>query len=155
MAGAGRARRTFIHPPRISWRGDIVVYRDRFRGKSGGAIVPGRPVPQAKARCVHMDETRHDAARAAARRPWPAGGPQAGQPGGSRWDARPDLRVSDAERDAVVAELGEHFQQGRLDQAEFDERLTRALSPRTGPGLGGPLAGLPPARAESPIPQPA
>jgi uncharacterized protein DUF1707 len=101
-----------------------------------------------------MDETRQDAARAAARRPWPAGGPPAGQPGRSRWDARPDLRVSDAERDAVVIELGEHFQQGRLDQAEFDERMTKALSARTGRDLGGLLTDLPPARAESSTPQP-
>jgi hypothetical protein len=100
-----------------------------------------------------MDETRQDAARAAARRPWPAG-PQAGQPGGSRWDARPDLRVSDAERDAVVTELGEHFGQGRLDQAEFDERVSKALSARTGRDLGGLLADLPSARAESGTPQP-
>jgi len=69
-----------------------------------------------------MDETRQDAARAAARRPWRADSPQAGRPGGSRWGARPELRVSDAERDAVVTELGEHFGQGRLDQSEFDER---------------------------------
>jgi hypothetical protein len=101
-----------------------------------------------------MDETRQDEARAAARWPWPAGGPQAGQPGGSRWDARPDLRVSDAERDEVVTELGEHFGQGRLDQAEFDERVSKALSARTGRDLGGLLADLPPARAESSTPQP-
>ena len=101
-----------------------------------------------------MDETRQDAARAAARRAWPAGGPLARQPGGSRWDARPDLRVSDAERDAVVTELGEHFGQGRLDQAEFDERVSKALSARTGRDLGGLLADLPPARAESSTPQP-
>jgi len=100
-----------------------------------------------------MDETRQDAARAAARRPWPTGGPQAGQPGRSRWDARPDLRVSDAERDAVVTELGEHFGQGRLDQAEFDERVNKALSARTGRDLGGLLADLPSARAESSTPQ--
>lgn len=75
-----------------------------------------------------MDETRQDAARAVARRPWRAVGPQDGEPGAPRWDVRPDLRVSDAERDAVVTELGEHFQQGRLDQAEFDERMTKALS---------------------------
>jgi hypothetical protein len=53
-----------------------------------------------------------------------------------------------------VTELGEHFQQGRLDQAEFDERLTKALSTRTGRDLGGLLADLPPAREESSIPQP-
>jgi hypothetical protein len=101
-----------------------------------------------------MDETRQDAARAAARRSWPGGGPQAGRPGGNRWDARPDLRVSDAERDAVVTELGEHFGQGRLDQAEFDERVTKALSARTGRDLGGLLADLPPARVQSSAPQP-
>ena len=101
-----------------------------------------------------MDETRQDAARAAARRPWRADSPQAGRPGGSRWGARPELRVSDAERDAVVTELGEHFGQGRLDQSEFDERVTRALSARTGRDLDGLLADLPPARAESSTPQP-
>jgi len=101
-----------------------------------------------------MDEIRQDAALSAARRPWRDGGPQDGQPGGSRWGARPDLRVSDAERDAVVTELGEHFQRGRLDQAEFDERVTKALSARTGRDLGGPLADLPPARGESGAPQP-
>ena len=101
-----------------------------------------------------MDETSQDAVRAAARRPWPAGGPQAGWPGENRWGAHPDLRVSDAERDAVVTELGEHFGQGRLDQAEFDERVTKALSARTGRDLGGLLADLPPAREDSSAPQP-
>jgi Domain of unknown function (DUF1707) len=101
-----------------------------------------------------MDEIRHDAARAAAGRSWRVGGPPAGQPGGNRWGAHPDLRVSDAERDAVVTELGEHFGQGRLDQAEFDERVTKALSARTGRDLGGLLADLPPAGEESSVPQP-
>src|SRR5262249_58222919 len=71
----------------------------------------------------------------------------------TRRPARPDLRVSDAERDAVVTELGEHFGQGRLDQAEFDERVNKALSARTGRDLGGLLADLPSARAESSTPQ--
>ena len=101
-----------------------------------------------------MDETRQDAARAAARRPWRADSPQAGRPGGNRWGARPDLRVSDAERDAVVTELGEHFGHGRLDQAEFDERVTKALAARSGRDLGGLLADLPSAQAESSTPQP-
>ena len=101
-----------------------------------------------------MDETRQDPARAAARRPWRADSPQAGRPGGNRWGANPDLRVSDAERDAVVTALGEHFGQGRLDQAEFDERVTKALSARTGRDLGGLLADLPPAREDSNVPQP-
>jgi len=62
--------------------------------------------------------------------------------------------VSDAERDAVVTELGEHFGQGRLDQTEFDERVTKALSARTRRDLGGLLADLPQAREESSPPQP-
>jgi hypothetical protein len=41
------------------------------------------------------------------------------------------MRASDADRDAVVADLGEHFQAGRLTLAEFDERTDRALAART------------------------
>jgi hypothetical protein len=70
-----------------------------------------------------MDETRHD--------PIPG---------------RSGLRVSDADRDAVVSELGEHFGQGRLDRAEFDERVTQALAARTESDLDGLLADLPSAR---------
>jgi Domain of unknown function (DUF1707) len=76
-----------------------------------------------------MDETRHD--------PTPR---------------RPGLRVSDAERDAVVTELGEHFGQGRLNQAEFDERVTQALAARTEGDLDGLLADLPPAREPASAP---
>jgi hypothetical protein len=65
-----------------------------------------------------------------------------------------DLRVSDAERDAVVTELGDHFQQGRLDQAEFDERVTQALAARTRRDLDGLLADLPPVREAPVTPQP-
>ena len=72
---------------------------------------------------------------------------------GTRRPARPDLRASDAERDAVVTELGEHFQQGRLDQVEFDERVTQALAARTESDLRALLADLPPTR-EAPAPQP-
>jgi hypothetical protein len=43
----------------------------------------------------------------------------------------PDLRVSDAERDVVAAELGRHYQDGRLDPAEFDQRMSAALAART------------------------
>jgi hypothetical protein len=68
--------------------------------------------------------------------------------------ARPDLRVSDAERDAVVTELGEHFQQGRLDQPEFDERVTQALAAKTASDLDGLLADLPPVREAPVTPQP-
>ncbi|MFL6053373.1 MAG: DUF1707 domain-containing protein [Actinoallomurus sp.] len=42
-----------------------------------------------------------------------------------------DLRVGDAERDAVASALHEHFAQGRLDREELDERLATALSAKT------------------------
>jgi hypothetical protein len=54
-----------------------------------------------------------------------------------------DLRVSDAERDAALAELSEHFQAGRLTQEEFDERSGRALSARTGNDLRELFTDLP------------
>jgi Domain of unknown function (DUF1707) len=56
---------------------------------------------------------------------------------------RRQLRVSDADRDAVVTELGEHFQAGRLDAAELDDRAGRALRARTGGDLDEVLADLP------------
>jgi hypothetical protein len=56
---------------------------------------------------------------------------------------RRQLRVSDADRDAVVTELGEHFQAGRLDAAELDDRTGRALRARTGGDLDEVLADLP------------
>jgi hypothetical protein len=58
----------------------------------------------------------------------------------------PDLRVSDAERDAVVTELSEHLQAGRLDQEEFGERMAKALSSRTERDLSALLKDLPPLR---------
>ena len=56
---------------------------------------------------------------------------------------RRQLRVSDADRDAVVTELGEHFQAGRLEAAELDDRAGRALRARTGGDLDEVLADLP------------
>lgn len=60
------------------------------------------------------------------------------------------LRVSDAERDQAAAELGEHFQAGRLDADEFDERLHSALRARTRGDLDKLLEDLPPARRPDP-----
>jgi hypothetical protein len=57
----------------------------------------------------------------------------------------PDMRASDAERDVIVADLGQHFQDGRLDHAEFDQRVTAALAARTRGQLDTLLADLPPA----------
>jgi uncharacterized protein DUF1707 len=47
-------------------------------------------------------------------------------PDGSRM-----LRIGDAERMAAASALGDHFAAGRLDQAELDERLSRAYAART------------------------
>ena len=56
------------------------------------------------------------------------------------------MKASDADRDAVVSDLSEHFQAGRLTAAELDERTGRALSARTWGELGDLLADLPAAR---------
>jgi hypothetical protein len=53
------------------------------------------------------------------------------------------MRASDADRDAVVSDLSEHFQVGRLTAAEFDERTGRALAARTWGELRELLADLP------------
>lgn len=43
----------------------------------------------------------------------------------------PEMRVSDADRDAAAAALGEHFAQGRLTLDELDARLDAALTATT------------------------
>jgi hypothetical protein len=56
---------------------------------------------------------------------------------------RPDLRVSDAERGSIGEALGRHYADGRLDQAEFNERLDRAMKAKTRADLSGLLTDLP------------
>jgi hypothetical protein len=56
---------------------------------------------------------------------------------------RGDLRVSDADRDMALAELSEHFQAGRLDADEMQERTDQALKARTGKELSAIMADLP------------
>ena len=63
---------------------------------------------------------------------------------------RPPVRASDAERDAVVSALGEHFQAGRLTAEELDDRTGRALAARTVPELSDLMADLPPVRPAMP-----
>lgn len=53
------------------------------------------------------------------------------------------MKASDSDRDAVVSDLGEHFQAGRLTAGEFDERTGRALVARTWGELRDLLADLP------------
>ena len=75
-----------------------------------------------------------------------------------------NLRVSDAERQAVTDRLAEHFGDGRLDQAEFDERVGRAMNAKTRADLSWPLRrpagnrgsgsnGLPAAPVQAPPPR--
>ena len=66
------------------------------------------------------------------------------------WPARtrsgrdPNLRVSDAERQEIADLLSEHYSAGRLDAAEFDERLGRAMAAKTRGELDALLYDLPP-----------
>jgi Domain of unknown function (DUF1707) len=53
------------------------------------------------------------------------------------------MRVSDAERQEVADRLAEHYASGRLDQAEFDDRVGRAMGAKTRADLGGLFADLP------------
>jgi hypothetical protein len=53
------------------------------------------------------------------------------------------IRVSDAERNEVAEILGQHYADGRLDQAEFDERVTRTMSAKTRGDLAGLFDDLP------------
>jgi hypothetical protein len=57
-----------------------------------------------------------------------------------------EMRASDADRDAVLSELSEHFQAGRLTAEEFDERAGQALAARTHGELRNLLLDLPAAR---------
>lgn len=55
-----------------------------------------------------------------------------------------ELRIGDAEREASVAALGEHFAQGRLTREEYDERSDAVWSARTRGDLVPVFADLPP-----------
>ena len=65
------------------------------------------------------------------------------------------MRASDADRDAVVSDLSEHFQAGRLTAAELDERTGRALTARTWGELAEFAADLPAPRPAAPPATPA
>jgi hypothetical protein len=60
------------------------------------------------------------------------------------WHYPPDdVRVSDADRDQTISELGAAFRAGRLTADEFDERAGQTLRSRTGKELIALLADLP------------
>lgn len=69
-----------------------------------------------------------------------------------------DLRVSDADRDRALSELGEAFRVGRITADEFDQRSGQALLVRTGKELTALLADLPldgPPATRTTVPEPA
>jgi Domain of unknown function (DUF1707) len=68
-------------------------------------------------------------------------------------DPSAGMKASDADRDAVVSDLSEHFQAGRLTADEFEDRTGRALAARTWGELGNLLRDLPvgPARPRVPV----
>jgi Domain of unknown function (DUF1707) len=53
------------------------------------------------------------------------------------------MRISDAERAEVADLLSKHYGDGRLDQAEFNQRLDQAMRAKTYADLGGLFADLP------------
>jgi hypothetical protein len=57
-----------------------------------------------------------------------------------------DVRIGHAERERAATLLGEHFAAGRLDMAEFDERIQRVYAARTAGELEPLFADLPDTR---------
>jgi len=53
------------------------------------------------------------------------------------------LRVSDADRSDVTDRLARHYGDGRLDQAEFDDRVNRAMTAKTVADFQGLFDDLP------------
>jgi hypothetical protein len=76
-------------------------------------------------------------------------------PGHSRYDY--DLRIGDAERDATMAQLRDHFVAGRLTFDELTERIDLALAAKTQGQIESLMADLPrpPRAVRDDPPQPA
>jgi hypothetical protein len=60
----------------------------------------------------------------------------------------PETRLSDADREAAVASLSEHYAVGRLDKDEFDERSDAVWTAKTRGDLAPVFADLGPDRRE-------
>jgi len=60
---------------------------------------------------------------------------------------QPSLRIGDADRDAVAAELREHFAHGRLTLEEFNERLDAVFAAKTQSDLTRLTSDLPHVRS--------
>jgi hypothetical protein len=74
-------------------------------------------------------------------------------PGRRASDVNSGIRVSDAERAAVTDRLAKHYGDGRLDQAEFDERMEQAMTAKTQSDFSGLFADLPSSEAAEPAPR--
>ncbi|MEU4415237.1 DUF1707 domain-containing protein [Nocardia salmonicida] len=59
-------------------------------------------------------------------------------------DITPGTRASDAERNAIVAQLGTHLADGRLDLGEYDLRVAKVYATATRDELAVVLSDLPP-----------
>jgi hypothetical protein len=67
--------------------------------------------------------------------------------------SQPSLRIGDAEREAVAAELREHYARGRLTHDEFSQRLDAAFAAKTQRDLQRITSDLPHVRPDSaPLP---
>jgi uncharacterized membrane protein len=62
----------------------------------------------------------------------------------------PEIRIGDAEREAAITALGEHFAAGRLTKEEYDERAEQAWAARTSSALLPLFADLPRPQAARP-----
>jgi len=63
-----------------------------------------------------------------------------------------DLRVGDTEREAVAAELREHYAQGRLTLEDFQRRLDASFAAKTRADLDHIIQDLPHALPHKPLP---
>jgi hypothetical protein len=59
------------------------------------------------------------------------------------WPGGSELRIGDADREAAVSALGEHYAAGRLTKEEYDERAGAALTARTSADLWPLFTDLP------------
>ncbi len=75
-------------------------------------------------------------------------------PSRTRYDY--DVRIGDAEREAAMTQLREHFVAGRLTFDELTERIGAALTAKTQRQIGVLMADLPrpPRAAQPPVPAP-
>jgi uncharacterized protein DUF1707 len=55
----------------------------------------------------------------------------------------PDLRVGDAERNVAAELLAKHYADGRLDEAEYNERLGKVQAAKTTADFAGLFSDLP------------